>query len=485
MSAQPESFRTDSRIESLRVPPQSVEAEQAVIGGIMLSPQAYLKIADLLNEADFYRRDHRLMYRAIVELAKKNKPFDVVTLGEWFEANCLVEQIGGTGYLIELASTTPSAANIKAYAEIVAEKAMMRRLIETGTEIVNAGFEPAGRKAMDVLGAAQQRLGAVLQSQPSELETTGTVLRRMIEKASRRHELDGKPDGLSVGYPELDRLLCGLKPGQLVILGGRPKMGKTTLAMNIAEAVAIEQGKRVAVHSLEMQPEDLLERMCCSVGRVSHDAVRRWDLGEAEANGFYVASGKVKSANILLSQPRNVRIEQLIAQTMRAHAETPLDLVVIDYLQLIDVSGAERKDIGVGEVTRQLKLMAQSGGFPVILLSQLNRGLEQRTDKRPAPADLRDSGSIEQDADIVLFVYRDEVYHSKSLDRGTTEVIIALHRAGPTGMVRLQSRLDICRFDTLADDWQPMAATEGQTPGKRRWGKSSSSGRDAAAGGDD
>lgn len=454
-----------------RIPPQSAGAEQAVVGGLMLDPESLWKIKGLLTEDDFYRRDHRLIFRGILELNEKRKPFDAVTLGEWFDAHGLTEQIGGRGYLIELAATTPSAANIKAYAEIVHEKSMLRHMITAGTDVVNNAFEPNGQSAFDVLAKAQQRLNNILQSEPCELEPTQEVLRRMMEKAARRHELAGELDGLSTGYTALDDILRGLKGGQLIVLAGRPKMGKSTLAMNIAEAVAVTQKKRVAIHSLEMQADELIERSCCSVGRVPHNDVRAWNMSNETASRFTVASQRLADSEIVISRPRNVRVEQLIAQTRRAHAEKPLHLVVIDYLQLINMAGAERRDIGISEVTRQLKLMATELNIPVLLLSQLNRGLESRPDKRPNASDLRDGGSIEQDADIVIFVYRDEVYDKHSPDKGTAEIIVALQRSGPTGMVRLKSRLDICRFDLLEHDWTPEhrpAASEGKRAGSNR-----------------
>lgn len=463
---------TENMIEALRIPPQSVQAEQAVVGGLMLDPDSLWKIKDLVTEEDFYRRDHRLILRGILELNEKKKPFDAVTLGEWFEANALSEQIGGNSYLIELAATTPSAANIRAYAQIVREKSMLRHMIGAGTDIVNEAFSPVGDSAFDVLARAQQRLNNILQAEPCELETTREVLRRMMEKAARRHELAGELDGLSTGYSDLDAILKGLKGGQLIVLAGRPKMGKSTLAMNISEAVAVFQKKRVAIHSLEMQADELIERSCCSIGRVPHEEVRSWNMSNEVASRFTMATKQLAESEILISRPRNVRVEQLIAQTRRAHADKPLGLVVIDYLQLINVAGAERRDIGIGEVTRQLKLMATELDIPVILLSQLNRSLESRTDKRPMASDLRDGGSIEQDADVVIFVYRDEVYDRHSPDKGTAEIIVALQRSGPTGTARLKSRLDLCRFDLLDHDWQPERREETTKP-RAGWRKTS------------
>lgn len=461
MSAMPEHFRTEARIDQLRVPPHRVDAEQAVLGGVMLQPAALWKVRDLLSESDFYRRDHRLIYRAILDLGappagKSARPIDAVTMGDWFEANDLAEQIGGSGYLIELSSNTPSAANIVEYAKIVREMAVLRELIEAGTEIVNDGFQPGGRSALEILGLAQGRLGHVLRTEPSELSEPGPILAQIMEDAQAFLDAGGGHfEGLTTSIPELDDLLCGLKPGQLIIVAGRPKQGKTTLARVIAEHVALQQRKRVAFHSLEMPEKQLLIAACCSIGRVHHEDVRRWQLDDEQWSAFSEASGKLRTAPLLLSKPRNTRIEQLVAQTRRAHAEKPLGLVVIDYLQLIHAPGDNRSQ-AIGDITRALKLMAEELQIPVILLSQLNRKLEERTDKRPMPSDLRDSGAIEQDADVVIFVYRDETYHKDSRHRGTAEVIVGLQRAGRTGTVRVLSRLDICRFEPLPLDWEPL-----------------------------
>jgi replicative DNA helicase len=471
MSAMPDHFRSDERptVEHLRVPPQSLEAEQSVLGAVMLAPKALWRVRDLLAEGDFYRRDHRLIYRAILELEKAGKPFDSVTLGDWFEAHGLAEQIGGSGYLIELASQTPSAANVKAYAEIVRDKSVLRQLIEAGTEIVNNGFTPDGRSAFDVLADAQSRLVHVLRNEPCELEAAGPILTRMLERGQAFMDAGGQFDGLTTGFPELDKILCGLKGGQLIVFAGRPKMGKTTLARCVAEHVALVLGKVVAFHSLEMSPEEQMQAACCSVGQVSADSVRRWDLTPEEWRAFTLASSTLAKAPLLFSRPRNTRAEQLVAQTKRAHAEKPLSLVVIDYLQLIQMLGDNRSQ-AIGDVTRALKMMAVELNVPVILLSQLNRKLEERTDKRPLPSDLRDGGTIEQDADVVLFVYRDEVYHKHSDHRGTAELIVSLQRGGPTGTARVLSRLDISRFDPLPIDWMPPVqapANDGSTAPRR------------------
>lgn len=450
-------LRADSKLDTLRVPPQSIPAEQAVLGGVMLAPEALDLIRDTLTEDDFYRRDHRLIWRAILEQAnpKAPRPIDAVTLGEWFEARGLAEQIDGTSYLIELASTTPSAANIRSYAEIVREKSVLRRLITAGTEIVNAAFKPEGRPALEVLGDAQASLGRILTAQPAELETPGPIVARLWERAAKRFETGHAIEGLTTGIPELDAQICGLKGGQLIVIAGRPKMGKTTLARNIAEHVALRLGKRVAFHSLEMTPEDLLEASACAISGVEHEAVRHWTMDAAQSDAYNRASARLASAPWLFSRPRNTRVEHAAAQTRRAHAEAELGLVVIDFLQLFDLSGYERRDIAIAEVARTWKLLAGSLNVPVILLSQLNRGLESRTDKRPTASDLRDGGAIEENADVAIFVYRDEVYHPASADRGTAELIVGLQRSGPIGTVRVASELDRCRFAPLPSDWTP------------------------------
>lgn len=458
----------DAALEQLRVPPCSIEAEQAVLGGVMLSPDAYLRVADL-TDADFYRKDHALIWRAIQYMAEKDRPFDAVTIGEWFNARGAGEHVGHGAYLVELASSTPSAANVRAYADIVRDKALLRGLIDAGTAIVNESFDPQGREPTELLAAGQARLGDLLKAKPCELESATTVLRRVWEELQVRVERGpGQMAGLSTGYPELDVFFHGLQPGDLIVLAGRPGMGKSTLAQCIAEHLAIELRKAVAVHSLEMLTDSLMGRSVCSVGRVSHDNFERADLGDEEWARLTVAIRKLKEAPLVLSRPRSARAQQIVAQTQRQHADEPLSLVVIDYAQLLDTLGAESKNVGIGEASRLLKLMAINLGVAVILISQLSRDCEKRPNKRPVPSDLRDSGSLEQDADVILFVYRDEVYNADSPDKGTAEVIVAKNRRGKLGTVRLSSRLDICRFDNLAPDWQPSgAANDDKRPARR------------------
>jgi replicative DNA helicase len=478
----------DSRVEQLRIPPQSIDAEQAVIGGLMLAPDAFDRIADRLNEEDFYRRDHQLIYRAIRELAEKSRPYDAVTLGEWFESQGLSEQVAGGAYLVELASTTPSAANIVAYAEIVREKAIRRRLIDIGTNIVNEAFEPSGRPSVELVGNASTQVGGLLSSEPCDLESVVPVMQRVFDILQDRYQRGGGIQGISTGISaEFDELINGLSPG-LIILAARPKMGKTTLAQNVAEHVAVKLQKAVAVFSMEMQAEALVERMLSSQGDISASALR---LGRLDDDDWARASDTIRgmrNAPLYISRPRNARVEHIIAQAKRQHAKTPLGLIVIDYLQLIQTSGDNRAQ-GLGEVTRSLVLLAHEIGVPVMLLSQLNRDLERRVDKRPIPADLRDSGAIEQDADIVIFIYDDEAYYPDSKHAGTAELIVALQRNGPSGMVRVLRRKDRFRFEQLPEFWEPqqrMESIPGPASAPRKLGhgrrKNAASPRDAAAG---
>lgn len=470
---------TDSRVEQLRIPPQSIEAEQAVLGGLMLAPDAWTKVADRLTEADFYRRDHQLIYRAIRELHGKGHPYDAVTLGEWFESNGFSEMVSGGAYLIDLASTTPSAANIAAYAEIVREKGMLRRLIDLGTKIVNAGFQPEGRDSLEVIGEAQSDLGTLLTDVPCELEHIAPVLAGYYDELTQRYQRGGEIQGLSLGMgTELDELTNGLTPG-LHVLAARPKMGKTTLAMNICEHVSVKQGKTVALFPLEMRQRMMAERLIASYG-VSGNRLRRGNLDEQDWAKTSAAVRELRNAPIYMARPQNVRVEHIVAQVKRLHAKEPVSLVVIDYLQLIQTDGDNRAQ-ALGEVTRALVMLAQELGIAILLLSQLNRTLDSRTDKRPMPSDLRDSGAIEQDADSVSFIYRDEVYNKSSPDAGTAEFIVALQRSGPPGMVRLSYAPETFRFSKLSYDWAPVRSYEQRATKRRSYGADPAS---AAAGGD-
>jgi replicative DNA helicase len=456
MPARSESFRTEAKIDALRVPPQSVEAEQAVIGGLMLAPDSLDRVGDFLTEHDFYRRDHRLIYRAIRELSEKNRPFDAVTLGEWFEANSLSEQIGGTGYLIELASSTPSAANIKAYAEIVREKAVMRQLIEAGTEIVNDGFQPEGRDSQEVLSAAEMKVFKIAE-QGRRGRADFVPLREAMKDAfqilQERYENQGSVTGLPTGFHDLDEMTAGLQPSDLIILAARPAMGKTTLALNIAEYGALKTKKSVAVFSMEMSASQLAFRLLSSIGRINATRLRTGQLEDEDWSRVNMAIKMLSDVKVFIDDTPALSPDVLRSKARRIKREHDLGLIVVDYLQLMQVPGsAENRTNEISEISRSLKALAMELKVPVIALSQLNRGLESRTDKRPVMSDLRESGAIEQDADIIMFIYRDEYYHKDSADKGLAEVIIGKQRNGPTGTVKLKFFGEYTRFDNLARD---------------------------------
>ncbi|MEO6170441.1 MAG: replicative DNA helicase [Lysobacter sp.] len=449
--------RADQRLDQLRVPPQSIEAEQAVLGGLMLAPDAYDLVGDSIGEHDFYRRDHQLIFRAIRELAEKSKPFDAVTLGEWFESMGEGEQVAGGAYLIELASTTPSAANIKAYAEIVRDKAVLRKLIEVGTTIVNDGFQPEGRESSEILSAAEQQVFAIAEAGArgrTDFTAINTALSEAFDVLQTRYAAGGSVMGLSTGYTELDEMTAGLQPTDLLILAARPAMGKTTLALNIAEYAAIKSKKAVAVFSMEMSASQLALRLISSNGRVNAQRLRTGQLEDEDWSRVTSAIRMLKESKIFIDDTPGLSPDSLRAKARRLKREHDLGLVVVDYLQLMAVPGnTENRATEISEISRSLKHLAKELNVPVIALSQLNRSLETRADKRPVMADLRESGAIEQDADVIMFIYRDDYYNKEnSPDKGLAEIIIGKQRNGPTGSLKLKFFGEYTRFDNLSHD---------------------------------
>jgi replicative DNA helicase len=449
--------RSEHRVEQLRVPPQSVEAEQAVLGGLMLAQDAYDRVADMLVEGDFYRRDHQLIYRAIRELAERSKPYDAVTLGEWFESMGMAEQVAGGAYLIELASTTPSAANIKAYAEIVRDKAVLRQLIDVGTNIVNDGFMPDGRESSEILAKAEQEVFAIAEAGArgrTDFTPVNTALSEAFDVLQKRYENGGSITGLPTGYTEFDEMTAGLQPTDLLILAARPAMGKTTLALNMAEYAAMKTKKAVAVFSMEMSASQLALRLISSTGRVNATRLRTGQLEDEDWSRVTSAIRLLREAKIFIDDTPALSPEVLRAKARRLKREHDLGLIVIDYLQLMAVPGnSENRATEISEISRSLKGLAKELNVPVIALSQLNRSLETRTDKRPVMADLRESGAIEQDADVIVFIYRDDYYNKEnSPDKGLAEVIIGKQRNGPTGSIKLKFFGEYTRFDNLSHD---------------------------------
>ncbi|AER56356.1 replicative DNA helicase [Pseudoxanthomonas spadix BD-a59] len=439
------------------MPPHSIEAEQAVLGGLMLVADAYDRVNDRLTSEDFYRRDHQLIYRAISELAERSRPYDAVTLGEWFDAQGQSDLIAGGAYLIELASSTPSAANITAYAEIVRDKAVMRQLIDVGTEIVNNGFQPEGRESTELLAVAEQKVFAIAEAGSrgrSDFVSMPSALKDAFSVLQDRFNSGGNVTGLATGYTEFDYLTAGLQPTDLLILAARPAMGKTTLALNIAEYVAIKSKKAVAVFSMEMSAAQLALRLISSNGRINAQRLRTGQLEDEDWSRVTAAIRMLKETKIFIDDTPGLSPEVLRSKCRRLKREHDLGLVVIDYLQLMSVPGnSENRATEISEISRSLKGLAKELNVPVIALSQLNRSLETRTDKRPVMADLRESGAIEQDADVIVFIYRDDYYNKEnSPDKGLAEVIIGKQRSGPTGSLKLKFFGEYTRFDNLAHD---------------------------------
>ena len=443
-------------VETLRVPPHSIEAEQAVLGGLMLAPESWERVADRISEEDFYRRDHRLIFRAINQLSEKDQPCDAVTLGEWLESRGKDAEIGGSAYLIELASTTPSAANIKAYADIVREKSILRQLIEVGTDIVNDGYQPEGRSSSEVLEKAEQDVFRIAEAgsrgRQGFVRING-ALKDAFEVLQQRYTNRGQLTGLPTGFRDLDDMTSGLQPSDLIILAARPAMGKTSLALNIAQTSAIKTKKAAAVFSMEMSAPQLAFRLMSSLGRIDQGRLKTGNLEDEDWPRVTSAITLLSEAKIFIDDTAALSPIELRSRARRLAREHDLGVIVIDYLQLMQVPGnKENRATEISEISRSLKALAKELNVPVIALSQLNRSLESRTDKRPVMADLRESGAIEQDADIILFIYRDEYYNKESAEKGVAEVIIGKHRNGPTGSVKLAFMGQYTLFGDLSRD---------------------------------
>jgi len=443
--------------DRLRVPPHSIQAEQAVLGGLMLENSAWDQVADRVGQRDFYRREHQLIFQAVAALAERGKPFDVVTLAEELDHKGELNGAGGFAYLGALANDTPSAANIRAYADIVREHSVVRQLIRVGTEIADSGYRPDGRRVPELLDSAEQKVFEIAQQKARD--SAGFVpIKNLLTKAVNRIELlyerDDPITGVSTGFNDLDDMTSGLQPADLVVIAGRPSMGKTSFAMNIAENVAIKSKLPVAVFSMEMPGEALTLRMISSLGRIDQHRVRTGRLEDPEWARLTSAVSLLAEAPIFIDDMAALTPTEVRARARRLVREAgSLGLIVIDYLQLMQApSEGETRATEISIISRSLKALAKELNVPVIALSQLNRNLEQRPNKRPVMSDLRESGSIEQDADIVIFIYRDEVYNEDSPDKGIAEIIIGKQRNGPIGTVRLTFLGQYTKFENFIDD---------------------------------
>lgn len=439
----------------LKVPPHSIEAEQAVLGGLMLDNQAWDNVADRITENDFYRLDHRAVFRTMSDLVLQSKPLDIITVSENLERIHELEAVGGLSYLGALAKNTPSSANIAAYADIVRERSILRQLIEVGAEITEAGFSPAGRSSMELLDEAERKVFSIAEGKHSQYgpEAISEVLAKAVERIDALFEAKSPLTGISSGFADLDRYTCGLQAQDLIVIAGRPSMGKTTLAMNIAEHAAMKD-LTVLVFSMEMSSESLAMRTLSSLGRIEQQRIRSGQLQDDDWPRLTSAISLLSAKKLLIDDSGALSPFEVRAKARRvARAYGGLDLIVIDYLQLMRVPGNnEHRAAEISEISRSLKALAKELKVPVIVGSQLNRGLEQRPEKRPVMSDLRESGAIEQDADLIMFIYRDEVYHKDSPDKGTAEIIIGKQRNGPTGTVKLTFLGHYSRFENYSSD---------------------------------
>ena len=447
----------EAPIDQLRVPPHSIEAEQSVLGGLLLDNQAWDRIADLVLESDFYRFDHRLIFQHILKLIDRQRPADVVTVFESLQSAGKSDEVGGLTYLNALAQNTPTAANIRRYAEIVRDRAVLRQLVTVSDEIGTTALNPQGKETKQILDEAESKIFAIAEqgSRGAQgFESIRDLLAQVVTRIDELHARDNVNEvtGVPSGFNDLDTRTAGLQPGDLIIVAGRPSMGKTAFSLNIGEYVAIEQGLPVAVFSMEMGGSQLAMRMLCSVARLNQQRVRVGKINDDEWPQLVAAVQKMNEAPLFIDETPALNSMELRARARRLSRQYgKLGLVIVDYLQLMSSSReGENRATEISEISRGLKALAKELNCPVIALSQLNRAVEQRNDKRPVMADLRESGAIEQDADVIMFIYRDEVYNSDSQDKGTAEIIIGKQRNGPIGTVRLTFLGEYTKFENFA-----------------------------------
>ena len=447
----------DQQIAQLRVPPHSIEAESSVLGGLLLDNTAWDRMGELLSENDFYRHEHKLIFGAISILINGSKPADVITVFEQLKNQGKAEGMGGLGYLNSLAQYVPSASNIRRYAEIVRERSILRKLVTASDEIATNAFNPQGRPVERILDEAEQKIFNIGEEGSRMKQGFQSMDTLVVDLMDRVQEMADNPNditGVPTGFYDLDRMTSGLQAGDLVVLAARPSMGKTAFAINIAEHVALNEGLPVAVFSMEMGAAQLAVRVVGSIGRIDQGHLRTGKLTDEEWPRLTDAIERLRTVSLHIDETAGLTSSELRANARRlARKCGKLGLIVVDYLQLMTGSSSgdgENRATELGEISRGLKMLAKELQCPVIALSQLNRGVEQRTDKRPMMSDLRESGAIEQDADIIMFIYRDDYYHKDSKDPGVAEIIIGKQRNGPTGAVRLTFLKPLTRFESLA-----------------------------------
>jgi replicative DNA helicase len=437
--------------------PHSVEAEQAVLGGLMLTNDSFDTVADVISETDFFAQDHQLIFQTMRSLSEDSKPLDVITLSEVLQNNKDLEQVGGAAYLVELANNTPSSANIGAYAQIVLERSVIRQLITAASDIVKKGFNPLGSDSSALLAEAERKLSDIIENRPKlgGFQEVNKLLSDAINRIDELFNSDADITGLSTGFAELDEKTSGWQKSDLVIVAGRPSMGKTSFAMNMVEHAVLHQDKPVLVFSLEMPANQLMIRMLSSLGKIDQTRMRSGKLNEDDWPRLSSAASRLKGRPLYIDDTAGITpmgLKNQVRQLSREHGEP--GLIMVDYLQLMSSSiPTENRTTEITLISRELKTIAREFNCPVIALSQLSRNLEQRPNKRPINSDLRESGAIEQDADVIAFIYRDEVYNEDSEDKGVAEIILGKQRNGPIGTCKLAFLGKYTRFENLARDY--------------------------------
>jgi replicative DNA helicase len=447
----------DRQIAQLRIPPHSIEGESSVLGGLLLDNSAWDRVGDLLVDSDFYRYEHRLIFGAVGALINATKPADVITVFEQLQSQGKADEIGGLTYLNSLAQYVPSASNIRRYAEIVRERSILRKLVSASDEIATAAFNPQGKGVDKILDEAEQKIfniGEEGSRMKQGFQAMDTLVVQLLDRVQEMADNPNDITGVPTGFYDLDRMTSGLQAGDLIILAARPSMGKTSLAINIAEHVALNEGLPVAVFSMEMGASQLAVRIVGSIGRIDQTHLRTGRLTDDEWPRLTEAIEKLRNVSLNIDETPGLTTSELRANARRLARQCgKLGLIVVDYLQLMSVSSGmsdENRATAVGEISRGLKMLAKELQCPVIALSQLSRGVESRTDKRPMMSDLRESGAIEQDADVIMFIYRDDYYNKDSKEPGVSEVIISKQRNGPTGTVKLAFVKPLTKFENLA-----------------------------------
>jgi replicative DNA helicase len=448
----------DRQIAQLRVPPHSIEAESSVLGGLLLDNTAWDRVGDLLKDNDFYRYEHRLIFGSIRDLINGDRPADVITVFEQLQSVGKADDIGGLAYLNSLAQFVPSASNIRRYAEIVRERAILRKLVTASDEIATSAFSTQGRAVEKILDEAEQKIfniGEEGARNKQGFQAMDSLVVDLLDRVQEMADNDNDITGVPTGFHDLDRMTSGLQAGDMIVLAARPSMGKTAFAVNIAEHVALHEGLPVAIFSMEMGAAQLAVRIVGSIGRIDQGHLRTGKLTDDEWPRLTEAIEKLRTISLHIDESPGLTSSELRANSRRLARQCgKLGLIVVDYLQLMSGSGGsseENRATELGEISRGLKMLARELQCPVIALSQLNRSVEQRPDKRPMMSDLRESGAIEQDADIIMFIYRDEYYTKDACkEPGVAEVIIAKQRNGPTGTVKLAFLRNITKFESLA-----------------------------------